>query len=208
MEYALLALKGPSNIEKEVLELQRSLYRQGGLVSALALPVMIPLCFVAPCVVPAKRSELRDSLRRAVGKEAPYLTSRSVAESDGFLFWDLDPRRELQRLRRSCQKVFAPTIARQGDRQEAQQPDLFPVARGFFLCSLQGRSRDTVPSLEAPEPLLFPAKAVIFLCVHPLVVEPTATKQSASSTDGRPWWKSLFWEKLEEIPLRKTRAAG
>jgi hypothetical protein len=208
MEYALLALKGPSNIEKEVRELQRSLYRQGGLVSALALPVMIPLCFIAPRVVPAKRSELRDSLRRAVGKEAPYLNSRSIADSDGFLFWDLAPRRELQRLKRSCEKVFAPTIAQQGDRQEAQQPNLFPVAQGFFLCSLQGRSRATIPSLEVPAPLLFPAKTAILLHVHPLVVEPGTTEQGASSTDSRPWWKSLFWEKLEEIPLRKSRTAG
>ena len=56
MEYALLALKGPSNIEKKVRELQSSLYRQGGLISALALPVMIPLCFVEPGALPAKRS--------------------------------------------------------------------------------------------------------------------------------------------------------
>jgi hypothetical protein len=39
-------------------------------------------------------------------------------------------------------------------------------------------------------------------------VEPRTTEQGASSIDSRPWWKSLFWEKLEEIPLRKSRTAG
>jgi len=205
VEYALLALKGPTNIENKVRELQRTLYRQGGLVSALSLPVMIPLCFAAPGAVPAKPGELRDSLRRSVGREAPYLTSSSVAESDGFLFWDLAPRQELQRLQRSCQKVFAPEAAQQG----AQQPDLFPVARGFFLCSLQGRSPATMPSLTVPEPLLFPAKAAILLHLRPLGVEPGTTEpdQDASATEDRQWWNSLFWEKLDEIPLRKLRSA-
>jgi len=204
VEYSLLALKAPSNIEKKVRELQSSLYRQVGLVSALALPVIIPLCFIAPGVVPAKRAELRDSLRRAAGKEAPYLNSKSVAEDAGFLFWDLTPRRELQRLRRNCEKVFAPAAAQQDDRQGTGQPDLFPVARGFLLCSLQGRSRAMMPSLSVPEPLLFPAKAAFLLRFHSLGVELGRTEQNASTTEGRPWWKSLFWEKLEEIPLRKS----
>jgi len=212
VEYALLALKGPSNIEKKVRELQSSLYRQGGLVSALALPVMIPLCFVEPGALPAKRSELRGSLRRAAGKEAPYLNSGSVADSGGFLFWDLAPRRELQRLRRSCEKVFAPEDGRQADQQGPRQPDLFPVARGFFLCSLQGRSRERIPSFTLSEPLRFPAKAAFLLRFHSLEVEPGTESPAAelgpSPTPGRLWWKSLFWEKLEEIPLRKSGVAG
>lgn len=204
MEYALLALKGPSNIEKKVRELQSSLYRQGGLVSALALPVMIPLCFVAPGVIPAKRSDLRDRLRRAVGRAAPYLNSKSIAERDGFLFWDLAPRRELQRLRRDCEKVFTPANSQQG----TQQRDLFPVARGFFLCALEGRSRAAIPSLTVSEPLVFPAKAAFLLLFHTLALETATAEQGASSAEDRPWWKSLFWEKLEEIPLRKSGAAG
>jgi hypothetical protein len=212
VEHALLALKGPSNIEKKVRELQSSLYRQVGLISALALPVMIPLCFVEPGSLPANRSELRDSLRRAAGREAPYLNSGSVAESAGYLFWDLTPRRELQRLRRSCEKVFAPEVGGQADqpaaRQGVRQQDPFPVARGFFLCSLQGRSRDTIPSLTLSEPLRFPATALLLLRFHPLGVEPVTTEPRPSPTDARPWWKSLFWEKLEEIPLRKSATAG
>lgn len=204
MGYALLALRGPSNVEKKVRELQSSLYRQGGLVSALALPVMIPLCFVAPGAVPTKPAELRYCLRRAVGRQAPYLSSRAVAEGDGFLFWNLDPRRELQSLRRNCEKVFAPAAT----RQPAQKPDIFPVARGFFLCSLEGRSPDSIPSLSVSEPLRFPAKAAFLLHVRPLEVEAGRKEQDDSAEDSRRLWKSLFWEKLEEIPLRKTASSG
>jgi hypothetical protein len=203
MEYALLALKGPSNIEKNVRELQSTLYRHAGLTSSLALPVMIPLCFVAPNLIPTKRAELRDRLRRAVGKVAPNLRSRTVSESDGFLFWDLSPRRELQRLWSSCQEVFAPAFDDQADQQEFRHPDLFPVARGFFLCSLEGQPLDRAFSLPVPESLLFPAKATMLLRFHPLDSD-SGTTQAADDPEDRPWWKSLFWEKLEEIPLRKA----
>ena len=209
MEYALLALKGPSNIEKKVRELQSSLYRQGGLTSALALPVMIPLCFVEPGVASAKPSELRRHLRLAVGKEAPYLTSKSIAECDGFLFWDLAPRRELERLRRSCERVFAPASSHpRAERQSGRQLDLIPVCRGFFLCSLEGRSRSAVPSPAVSEPLRFPAKSVFLLHLHPLETEPWRNERGVCATEDRPWWNALYWEKLGEIPLRKSKTTG
>ena len=209
MEFALLALKVPSNIEKKVRELQSSLYRQGGLASALALPVMIPLCFVEPGVASEKPSELRRRLRLAVGKEAPYLNSKSIAECDGFLFWDLAPRRELQRLQRSCDKVFAPASSQpKAERQGGRQSDLFPVVRGFFLCSLEERSRSAVPPPAVSEPLRFPAKAAFLLYLHPLETEPGRKERDVCATEDRPWWKSLFWEKLGEIPLRKSKTTG
>ena len=73
MDCALLALKGPSNIEKNVRELQSTLYRQGGLTSALALPVMIPLCFLSLSLIPTKPSQLREKLRRADQVQLPEL---------------------------------------------------------------------------------------------------------------------------------------
>ena len=209
MEYALLALKAPSNIEKKVRELRSSLYRQGGLASALALPVMIPLCFVEPGVASEKPSELLRYLRLAVGKEAPYLNSKSISECDGFLFWDLAPRRELQRLQRSCDKVFAPASSQpRAERQSGRQPDLFPVGRGFFLCSLEGRSRAAVPSPAVCEPLKFPAKSVFLLHLHPLETEPWRNERGVCATEDRPWWKALYWEKRGEIPLRKSKTTG
>jgi hypothetical protein len=208
LEYALLALRGPSNIEKKVRELQTSLYRQGCLVSARALPVMIPLCFLDSRHIPSKPGELRESLRRALGKAAPYLNSGSVAECDGFLYWNLSPRRELQRLRRSCQKAFPSVDTKQEDRRAAEQQELFPVARGFFLCSLQGHRGTTLPCLKVPEPLRFPAGAAFLLHVRTLGGHSGVSEPAASTDNGQSPWTALFWEKLEEIPLRKTRTDG
>ena len=208
MQFALVALRGPSNIEKKVRELQSSLYRQCGLASALALPAVIPLCFVKPNRIPEKAGALREHLRRAVGREAPYLTSGAVAVCGDFLFWDLAPRRELQRLQRSCEKVFTAAELLPADPQASVQPDPFPVARGFFLCSLQGRSRGRVPSLVVSRDLRFPAKAASLLQVRTLGLSPGAAGSGSSAEVERPLWKSLYWEKLEEIPLRKSGGGG
>jgi hypothetical protein len=220
VEFALVALSGPSNIEKKVRELQSNLYRRRGLTSALALPVMIPLCLVGLRRIPGKPGHLREHLRRAVGRAAPYLTSGSVAECEGFLFWELAPEEELQSLRRNCESVFVSPDARPGDREAVRQPDLFPLARGFFLCSLQGspqgflqgfpqgQNRYTAPFLGVSEALRFPVKTAFVLRVHALRLEPGAADQARYVEDDRPSWKSLFWEKLGEIPLRKSRTAG
>ena len=208
MEFALVAFRGPSNLEKTVRELQSALYRQSGLSSALALPALIPLCFIAPRHIPATPGKLRAQLRRGVGREAAYLTGGPIAECGGFLFWDLAPRRELQRLQRSCEKVFARPEARSLDQEAVQQPDLFPVARGYFLCSLQGRKRGTVPSLEVSRDLRFPVKAAFVLRVQTLGMESEVEASGATVEEDRPFGKSLFWEKLAEIPLRKGGTAG
>ena len=203
-----MALRGPSNIEKKVRELQSNLYRQGGLSSALALPAFIPLCFVAHGRMAGTSGKLREQLRRAVGREAPYLTGGAIAECGGFLFWNLAPRRELQHLKRSCEKVFvSPPDTRSPDKEATRELDPFPVARGFFLCSLQGRNSNTVPSLKVSQDLRFPVKAAIVLRIQTLSMDIGTAEQGTSAKDDRPLWKSVLWEKLEEVPLRKGGTA-
>jgi hypothetical protein len=149
---------------------------------------------------------LRERLRRAAGRQAPYLTGGPIEECGGFLFWNLVPRGELQRLQRSCEKVFTSPGTRPSDRETAEQPDLFPLARGFFLCSLQGRSRDTVPPLEVSRALRFPLTAAFALRVQTLEADSGSEENGVSAEGNRSPWKSIFWEKLEEIPLRKDGA--
>jgi hypothetical protein len=201
VERALLSLRVPSNIEKKVRELKTFLYREGGVVSARALPMMIPLCFVPSAVAVQKRAALRDALRRALGRQAPLLRGGSIMEHEGFLFWNLESADELQRLSHRSAEVFG---------EEPSQ--LFPVARGFVLCSLEGRLPSDLPPVEAPERLSFPAKAAVVLRLRLLEAEPgserleaTASEIPASETGA--WWRSLFWEELERIPLRKSRRA-
>jgi hypothetical protein len=199
VEYLLLGLTGPSNVERKVRELQTFLYRRSGLDSALPLPVIIPICFVDPAFIPEKPSTLRDALCTAFGKQAPYLSCSSAVERDGFLFWELAPLGELRDLQNSCERVFVPERASHGNQHQTYQPDLFPVALGFYLCSLQGRSPGSIPPLPLPESLVFPARTAFLLSIH--ILKDTLGREAG------PWWSTLYWEKVEAVPLRKTGTA-
>ena len=188
VDYWILGLKAPTNIEKKVTELRTSLYRDWELASALALPVMIPLSFLPPQPAPADPASLRSALLRAVGKQAPYLRTASISEIEGFLFWHLEPQEELQRLAASSSK----------------QECLFPVGFGFYLGSLEGQSGSWITSIPAPEPLSFPARAAVLIRVHPLGGEAQGAEQDSAVTETGAWWQSLFWEELARLPLRKA----
>jgi len=188
VDYLLLGLKAPTNIEKRVTELKTSLYRDWELASALALPVMIPLSFLPPQPASQDSGGLRSALRRVVGKQAPYFRTTSIIEIEGFLFWQVEPREELQRLAASCSK---------------QEP-LFPVGFGFYLGSVEGQSGTRITSIPAPEPLSFPARAAVLIRVHPLGGEAQGAEQGSAVTEAGAWWQSLFWEELARLPLRKA----
>jgi hypothetical protein len=220
VEHALLFLKAPSNIEKKVRELTICLYRDWNLLSARALPVMIPLCFVALHSVASTPAQIRDAIRRAAGKRAPFFRSGSILESGGYLYWDLEPRAELERLKESCGQVFSASDAASGGgthtppRARLNAPtdadadrrkrSLFPTARGFYLCSLEGRMQSAPPSLAVPEPLSFPAKAAVLLRLRSLSEERQAGEQAGPLPAKQPWWQSLFWEEVGRVPLRKS----
>jgi hypothetical protein len=197
VDYWILGLKAPTNIEKKVAELQTSLYREWGLASALTLPVMIPISFLPPETASQRPTALRSALRRVVGKQTPYFRSASIIEIEGCLFWDLEPREQLQQLAARCTEGFA-----QGD---SQQETLFPVGRGFYLGSVEGPFGSGIASIPAPEPLSFPARAVVLIHVHPLMgdIRETAQGTEQDRAAKQVWWQSLFWEELARLPLRK-----
>jgi hypothetical protein len=193
VDYWILGLKAPTNIEKRVTELQTSLYRDWELASALALPVMIPISFLQPQPASQDPAALRSALRRAVGKQAPYFRTASIIEIEGCLFWDLEPREQLQQLAARCLEHCA--------QYHSDQEPLLPVGRGFYLGSLEGQSGSWTASIPAPEPLSFPARAAVLIRVHPLVADTQATARGCAAT--KTWWQSLFWEEVACLPLRK-----
>ena len=198
VEHALLFLKAPSNIEKQVRVIRTLLYRERNLTSALALPVMIPLCFVPPQWSSRKRAERREAMFRAVGKTAPLLRSGSILRVENALMWELEPAEDLERLKLSCEQAFCVE-----ESAERTASGLFPVARGFYLGSSAHEASAPPP---APEPLRFPALAAILLHVHGLKLQREAINGEAAgapAADAAPWWRSVFWEQVERIPLRK-----
>ena len=113
---------------------------------------------------------------------------------------------ELRDLRGSCERVFVPEGPLLGDQPRTKQPDLFSTAVGFYLCSLQGQSLSSIPPLPLPEPLVFPARTAFLLSIRILSASTDDGKEAPDHGAG-PWWSTLYWEKVEEVPLRKTGTA-
>lgn len=112
--FRLLALLVPGSIEAEVGALQQAVFAEHGFVSAIALPPLVPVRFVA-VETPAR-------LPQVPGREVPAgyaLRVGGLAWSGGHLFLGLDTDGAWRALR--------------GDGRWADGPALFPCFEGFFL---------------------------------------------------------------------------
>jgi hypothetical protein len=174
------ALRLPTNVEKAVRDLQDTLFRSWGLVSALALPVIVPLvCLRTPAGFSSERPD-------AAGLPvAARLRACGLAESGGCLVCGLEPRQSLVRLAQACRRIGPKGAA-------ALRPSPLACARGIFLCFVEKPALAEVVAAEsgALGGGGFPGLALSLLRITNL-----------GSPD--PWWSALAWEEVQRLPLRK-----
>jgi len=184
MTLTLLALFAPGSVEAEVGRLQQSIFRAHGLVSAVALPPLVPVAFLPPPAPAAhdagkERRALLPRLNAAV--QAPYRISLAgAAWVDGWLYLGVESGGLWQAL-----KAAAGT---------GESPGLFPVHPGFFLGCAEAKAKQR----EAIQPSL-PAGA--FSSSRLAVVE-----LEVDAREGA-WWRKVSLEILDEVPLRGRKRA-
>jgi hypothetical protein len=180
--FMLLALVAPGSVEAEVGRIQAGIFQAHGFLSAMALPPLVPIAFIAPRepadARPRPRALLGD-LERSAG--APWrIQARGPCWVDGWLYLGLDTGGMWAGLR-------AGALARCGGEQHA----LFPVAEGFFLgCGEAPARRREEISPAAPE-MSFSSCDIALLRVQ--------------AAGGGGWWKDVDWETVDERPLRGRR---
>lgn len=185
MDLLVWSLRLPTNVQKAVRDLQRALFREQGLVSAVALPVLVPLLCLRtpPGFAPGAFRAAPPPL------PAPRLRVAGLAQAAGGLVCRLLPRTALSELARSCRSC--------GPRGAVPaRPAPLPRAQGIFLCFLE----DAAPTPAPPEAagladLVFPGLALSLLRLRSLEVE--------GESGCQPWWSALSWEELARVPLRK-----
>jgi len=181
--FRLVALIPPGSVQAEVGKLQAAIFGRCGLVSSQALPPLIPIRFIAGAVSPRA---LLEQLDGAVA--APWrMTTRRLSWARGHLFLEVDSGGTWS------------TLAEQSRSRSAVEPDaLFPPEEGFYLgcgdatpAQRDALLRDAVIA-EAPS-ARFSSCAVAVLEIR--------------TTRGREqWWREVYWEMLEQRPLRGRRA--
>ncbi len=125
----LLAFRAPGNIEYRVAQIQSFLFREFSMVSAIALPPLVPLCF-------AETTE-------QAGIRLPPLCTRHVGTRYGTSSYFLEIR--------SLFLEISPSPACESNHPW-EKKGLFPTATGFYLGEVPENQQDIVRLLpEAPK---------------------------------------------------------
>ena len=170
--YLLCALVPPGSVEAEMSRLQEALFSEHGLVSAPAVPPLVPIAFVAWTESPAG---LLQELNRSISS-GWRIHLRGPAWIDRHLFARVQSDG-------AWETLHARAVERGGIG-----PGLFPVAEGFYLgCpeaadDLRPRIRPVIPVGSFSSALL---AAIRF--------DPAGSS---------PWWRELHWEIIDQRPLR------
>ncbi len=109
------------NIILKILEIRTALFRKFGLVSARALPVMIPVGF--------SDAEIKKDVFGDIALQSFTCTQSSVSTSEGNIFLP----------------VAAPSLFKEIEKliQESGDHPLFRTYSGIYLCSTENRSDHT-----------------------------------------------------------------
>jgi hypothetical protein len=174
--FTLCALIPPGSVEAEVTRIQEAIFSAHGLTSAVALPPLIAVAFL-PGVARARGllAELDGSV------SAPWrITSTGTAWSGGSLSLGIDSGGMWDILRARAQALGG---------GEAIGP--FPTVEGFFL----GCAEASAAQREAIRP---PVPTLSFTSSSLALVR-------LETAGSGPWWGDLYWETIEERPLRGRR---
>jgi hypothetical protein len=175
--FLLACLVAPGSVEAELGKLQAGIFSAHGLLSAQALPPLLPVAFLSVDV-------RRRGLLRAVdlAARAPWrVRVTGTSWVDGFLFVSVESGGMWDALRRRTLAACGPEPRR-----------LFPAFEGFFI----GCGEATPAQREGIRPGVPP---VLFTSAFLALVQIDAPRGRAE------WWRELYWETLEQRPLRGRR---
>jgi hypothetical protein len=180
--FRLVALIPPGSVQAGIGKLQAALFDRFGLASSQAIAPLVPVQFLGAGCSESALLEQLDAATRAPWR----MTTGSLSWVDGHLFLGIETTGTWSTLR-------AETRARC-----AVEPDaLFPVAEGFFVgCGEASREQRDAVQRDAvgPEtpPVSFSSCAIAVLKIE----TPRGRAQ---------WWREVYWEVLEQKPLRGRR---
>jgi hypothetical protein len=173
----MIALAAPGSVEAALGKVQAGIFSRYGLVSAQALPPLIPVAFLPS---DASTRGLLGSLNESV--RAPWSIHTTECEwAEEYLYVVIESG-----------GAWAALRARTLEKCGAAPSPLFPIREGFFM----GCSEATPDQRDS----IRPAVAVVAFSSSDLVVV------SIESPLGRgAWWRELYWEIVEQRPLRGRR---
>ena len=182
--FRLVALIPPGSVQAEIGRLQAAIFSRFGLASSQAIPSLIPVHFLGAGGAESGLLEQLDAAMRAPWR----MESRGLSWVEGNLFLGMDTQGAWSTMQTQA-RAWCP----------AEPDPLFPPAEGFYLgCGEATREqREAVQakagSVEAP--------AAAFSSCAIAVLKIAAPRGRAG------WWREVYWEVLEQKPLRGRRGS-
>jgi len=172
----------PSNIERIISQLQDDIFRTTGLVSPLALPVMLPIRFLSDSVsYPSFQSVFEGINASFTVQSAGFRLFGGVLYL--YVRMDEEGERLMETLESRLEKLESPQI----------QPPFSP-ARGFFLCyDEESQGLEGILQSLGPPPS-FRFSSFGFSLVALTIADPPMK-----------WWSHVSWEMEGLIKVRKSR---
>jgi hypothetical protein len=190
VSFRLLALFSPGSAEAELGRLQAEIFSVHGLASAQSLPPLMPIAFL-------DRGASTRGLLRALdrGLAAPWnVTIKEPVWVQGVLFLAADSGGAWGALRAATLRSTA--LSGSGPEPvaeptaEAAAP--FPAFEGMLI-GCAGATEEQRAAIRPELPALsFSSGALTLLDIE----APVGPSQ---------WWRELYWETLEQVPLRGRR---
>jgi hypothetical protein len=194
-EHLLAVIIPPSNISRQIDLIRERLFSDYCLVSAAALPPLIPLLFLPPGRYTLREVQLKEKISRAFP-----ITAGNYRECQGNLFLAVDSnggydflKQELKNYLLTGAEEKADTGEKAGTQERAKADGVpFPCTEGFFLAASE-RLADfskVIKELGTPGPLHFSSYSLAVL------------KLESFSHPGK-WWQNSRWEETTRLNCRK-----
>jgi hypothetical protein len=176
-DFRLVALVPPGSAQAEIGRIQAEVFESTGLASSQALPPLIPVQFIA---AGGSERALLEDLDRAT--RAPWrMSTGELAWVEGHLFLRVDSMGTWSTLR-----------ARDRLQDAADPAGLFPVSEGIFLGCGEATTAQRDALRAHPQSTTFSSCAIAVLRIR-------------APRGHQEWWREVYWDMLEQKPLRGRR---
>jgi len=175
--FRMVALAAPGSVEAALGKLQAEIFSRYGLASAQAVPPMIPVAFL-PVAAPTRGllGSLNDSVR------APWSIRTTGFEwAEEYLYLGIGSGGAWSALR-----------ARTLETCGAEPSGLFPIREGFFMGCGDATPAQRDAIRPAVPPAVFSSSELVLLRIE-------------KPPGPGAWWRELYWEIVEQRPLRGRR---
>jgi hypothetical protein len=186
--YRFFAIIPPDNVEIDILILRRRIFSTFGLVSAMALPPLIPLLYLPESVS-------SDHARMFIypGYGGFELITSGIAPVSGCFYLVVTAEKELDEFMQKLKTDVKREFMKEFDSCKETNM-LIPAFQGFFLAHTEYtiKPEKLITSIEPPDPIHF---SVFSLALMEVMVDPSQER----------WWKHISWQAPLLFRSRKSK---